>query len=248
MTYPDDMAILALRTTVRSGNNGLKEVVYTPYSPRIDTPAGAQSRSRLPERKDRTGPRRPDGEESKAGPGPDDTMPIDVSLVLSIIEHIDPGRFEHHQGDEVALVHEVLTIIGANTTSAYSYSKSSAGARGLFQFVPDTYRRLREKYRSAGLNKDFVSGCDDHTNAAKASLLLFDSDLASMPRKWLADRGKDGRSIGMYMAAAYNCGSTRVGKSARECKDQWTCRLPEETRVYLKKFDAVWNLRKVLDR
>jgi hypothetical protein len=36
VTYPENMAILALRTTVRSGN-GLKEVVYTPYSPEIDT-------------------------------------------------------------------------------------------------------------------------------------------------------------------------------------------------------------------
>ena len=81
-----------------------------------------------------------------------DAMPIELSLVLSIIEHIDPGRFEHYEGNEVALVHEVLTIIGANTTTAYSYSKSSAGARGLFQLVPDTYRRLREKYRSAAAN------------------------------------------------------------------------------------------------
>ena len=36
VTYPKHMAILALRTTVRSGN-GLKEVIYTPYSPEIDT-------------------------------------------------------------------------------------------------------------------------------------------------------------------------------------------------------------------
>jgi len=244
------MAILALRTTVRSDGNGLKEVVYTPYSPEIDTwqvrKAGLDyltgrielARDDLTAKKVRLA-----GFHETGG-----AMPIEVSLVLSIIEHIDPGRFEHHKGDEIALVHEVLTIIGANTTRAYSYSKSSAGARGLFQLVPDTYRRLQERYRSAGLNRDFVSGCNDHTNAAKASLLLFNSDLSILPRKWLANAGKDGRSIGMYLAAAYNCGSKRVGKSARECKSQWTCLLPEETRVYLKKFDAVWNLRKALDK
>jgi len=249
VTYPEDMAILALRTTVRS-ENGLKEVVYTPYSPEIDTEkvrkAGLDylmgrielARDDLAAKKVRL------AEFSETG----DAMPIEVSLVLSIIEHIDPGRFEHYEGNEAALVHEVLATIGANTTTAYSYSKSSAGARGLFQLVHDTYRRLREKYRSAGLDKDFVSGCNDHANAAKASLLLFNSDLASLPRKWLTDAGKDGRSIGMYLAAAYNCGAKRVEKSARECKGQWTCLLPEETRIYLKKFDAVWNLRETLDR
>jgi len=72
--------------------------------------------------------------------------------------------------------------------------------------------------------------------------------LATLPRRVLAAGQRDARSIGMYLAAAYNCGSARVGKSARECKNQWTCLLPEETKVYLKKFDAVWNLRKVLDR
>ncbi len=250
VTYPGDMAILALRTTVRSDNNGLKEVVYTPYSPEIDTrqvrKAGLDyltgqielARDDLAAKKVRLAGLR--------GTGND--MPMELSLVLSIIEHIDPARFEHYKGNEAALVHEVLTIIGANTTTAYSYSKSSAGARGLFQFVPDTYRRLREKYRSARLDKDFVSGCSDHTNAAKASLLLFNSDLVCLPRRWMADARKDGRSIGMYLAAAYNCGPKKVEKSARECKGQWTCLLPEETRIYLKKFDAVWNLRKTLDR
>jgi len=250
VTYPENMAILALRTTVRSATDDLKEVVYTPYSPEIDTreirKAGLDylmeriklARNDLAAKKVRL--------DGFAETG--DTTPIEVSLVLSIIEHIDPGRFERRKDSEVALVHEVLTIIGANTTRAYSYSKSRAGAMGLFQLVPDTYRRLQEKYRSAGLTRDFAVGCSDHTNAAKASLLLFNSDLANLPRKWLRPGGKDGRSVGMYLAAAYNCGSKRVGKSTRECKGQWTCRLPEETRVYLEKFAAVWNLRKVLDQ
>lgn len=249
VTYPENMAILALRTTVRSGQNGFKEVVYTPYGPEIDTwevrKAGLEylmeriklARSDLMAKKVRL-----------AGFQGFGDMPVEVSLVLSIIEHIDPERFEHYRGNEIALVHEVLTIIGANTTTAYSYSRSPAGARGLFQLVPDTYRRLQVRYRSAGLTKDFVSGCNDHTNAAKASLLLFDSDLASLPRKWLSTAKKDGRSIGMYLAAAYNCGPARVEKSARECRDQWTCLLPEETRIYLKKFEFVWNLRDMLDK
>jgi hypothetical protein len=249
VAYPEGMAILALRTTVHSGAHGFKEVVYTPYSPEIDTAqvrkAGLdylteqikQARNDLAAKKVRL------AGILEAG----DIAPMEVSLVLSIIEHIDPNRFEQYRGNEIALVHEVLTVIGANTTEAYSYSKSRAGARGLFQFVPATYGMLLEKYRAARLKKDFISGCRDHVNAAKASLLLFDSDLASLPRK-LWSILKDGRSVGMYLAAAYNCGPKRVEKSALACKDRWTCHLPEETKVYLEKFDAVWNLRNGLDK
>ena len=179
-----------------------------------------------------------------------DVMPTEeISLVLSIIEHIDPVRFEHCQeGQEAALVREVLTVIGANTANAYAYSKSPAGARGLFQFIPKTYKRLQEKYPEAGLKKNFVPGCIDHVNAAKASLLLFDSDLSDLPKCLLSRDGRSAREIGAYLAAAYNCGAKRVGESARECGNQWTCHLPEETKIYLKKFNLVWELRKDLEK
>jgi hypothetical protein len=109
--------------------------------------------------------------------------------------------------------------------------------------VSDTDRRLLERYRRAGLTRDFVSGCNDHVNAAKASLLLFNADLASL---WSAAT-RDDRSLGMVIAVAYNCGPKGVEKSARACKGRWTCLLPQETKIYLKKYDAVWNARKVLD-
>ena len=250
--YPENMAVLALRTTVRSEKNSFKEVVYTPYSPEIDTwsvrKAGLDYLVGQIERAHNDLAARHvklSGFDRLA----DDITPAELSLVLSIIEHIDPVRFENCQeGKELALVHEVLTIIGANTTDAYAYSKSPAGARGLFQLSPDTYKRLRAKYPKGGLTKDFVAGCTDHVNAAKASMLLFDSDLGDLSRDRLSAMRKNLRSIGMYIAAAYNCGSGKVQRSARVCGARWTCRLPEETKIYLKKFDVVWDLRKILDR
>ena len=248
VTYPENMAILALRTTVHSGN-GLKEVVYTPYSPEIDTKEVRKAgldylMGRITLAKNDLAAKRVRLAEFERGNG----IPMEVSLVLSIIEHIDPVRFEHYRGNEITLVHEVLTVIGANTTEAYRYSRSPAGAMGLFQFIPKTYKRLFERYRSAGLTRDFVSGSTDHVNAAKASLLLFNSDLMSLPtRLWSATR-RDGRSLGMFIAAAYNCGPERVEKSARACKGQWTCQLPEETRTYLRKFEIVWGVRNTLDK
>ncbi len=250
--YPENMAVLALRTMVHSGDKGYEEVVYTPYSPEIDTwqvrEAGLNylktqiesARADLEERGVRLR-----GFEGLSA----EVEPTDVSLVLSIIEHIDPQRFKNAAvGDEIGLVHEVLTIIGANTVNAYAYSKSSAGARGLFQFIPGTYEKILRKYRAAGLNRNFVSGCSSHVNAAKASLLLFDSDLNDLPDSYLHAIGNDVRAVGRYLAAAYNCGSKRVERSARDCANGWTCLLPEETKVYLNKFDTVWDLRQSLDR
>jgi hypothetical protein len=250
--YPEHMAVLALRTMVHSDGKSYKEVVYTPYSPEIDTrqvrKAGLDYLMRQIEcaYKDLrmrnvklVGFRRLEAQ----------VTPTEVALVLSIIEHIDPLRFKNcPEGHETALVHEVLALIGANTVNAYAYSKSPAGARGLFQFIPKTYRRVREKYPTAHLNGRFVPGCNDHVNAAKASLLLFDSDLGDVSRKWLFSLRKNVRAAGLYLAAAYNCGSKRVEESAKECGNQWTCRLPEETKTYLKKFDVVWDMRKTLDR
>ncbi len=244
IVYPENMVVLALRTTVRSGEKGFKEVVYTPYSPRIDTPevrrAGLSylvtqielARADLERRRARLW-----GFERLST-----HMPTDVSLALSIIEHIDPLRFRNcPKGVERDLVHEVLTIIGANTVNAYAYSRSPAGAMGLFQITPATYERLLRKYPRAGLTKDFFKGCSDHVNAAKASLLLFDSDLSDLPRERLSSMTKDSRTTATYLAAAYNCGSKRVQRSARQCGSEWTCRLPLETKIYLDKFRTIWD-------
>ena len=91
------MAILALRTTVHSGN-GLKEVVYTPYSPEIDTKEVRKAgldylMGRITLAKNDLAAKRVRLAEFERGNG----IPMEVSLVLSIIEHIDPVRFEHYQ-------------------------------------------------------------------------------------------------------------------------------------------------------
>ena len=251
IAYPENMVVLALRTTVRAGKNSFKEVVYTPYSPQIDTPqvreAGLKYLTTQIElaRKDleRRQARLYGFERLQTD------VPTDVSLALSIIEHIDPVRFMNcPRGRESDLVHEVLTVIGANTCNAYAYSRSSAGAMGLFQIIPPTYKRLRNRYPQAGLIKDFLAGCTDHVNAAKASLLLFDSDLSDVPHRHLSLLTKDLKTTGMYLAAAYNCGSKRVAKSVKQCGSEWTCHLPLETKIYLDKFYIIWDSGITIDK
>jgi hypothetical protein len=245
VTYPDDMVILALRTTVRAGKGGFEEVVYTPYSPQIDTPEVRDAGIRYLAQQIELARR--DLQDRRVRLAGFDMLgsdiPADVSLALSIIEHIDPGRFKScPRGQEISLIHEVLTIIGANTVNAYAYSRSPAGAMGLFQIMPATYKTLLRAYPMAGLNRDFVAGCKDHVNAAKASLLLFDHDLQSLPRDQVREVAKSLKATGMYLAASYNCGPKRVEKSIRKCgNDAWTCHLPTETKIYLEKFDSVWD-------
>ena len=250
--YPENTAVLALRTMVHWGEKGYKEVVYTPYSPEIDTPQVREDGLNYLKGQIEAAWTELEEENVRLGGFNElssDIAPTEISLVLSIIEHIDPLRFKNSlPGGETALVHEVLTIIGANMSDAYAYSRSSAGARGLFQFIPGTYEKMLRKYRQAKLDRNFVSGCSNHENAAKASLLLFDSDLNDLPGDYLRNIGDDVQAVGRYLAAAYNCGSHRVERSLRACTGGWTCRLPEETKIYLRKFDAVWGMRQSLDR
>jgi hypothetical protein len=248
--YPEEMAVLAIRTIVHGRYGGYEEVVYTPYSPEIDTPE--VRRAGYDYLVDQIGIALADLERRQVrlhalGPFLYSDQLQDVVFVLSIIEHMDPERFKScTREQEDALIREVLTVVGANAENAYAYSKSPAGARGLFQFMPATYERIRRKYPAAALYRDFVRGSTDHVNAAKASLLLFDSDLADLSRKLLLNARDDMEAIGRLLAASYNCGPNRVQKSARECSDAWTCRLPAETRTYLQKFDRVWEKRKNL--
>ena len=197
--YPENMAVLALRTMVHCGEKGYKEVVYTPYSPEIDTPQMREDG--LNYLKGQIESAWTDLEENNVRLGgfnelSHDIAPTEIALVLSIIEHIDPLRFKNSPpGGETALVHEVLTIIGANMSDAYAYSRSPAGARGLFQFIPRTYERILRKYRQARLDGNFVSGCRNHENAAKASLLLFDSDLNDLPGDYARAIGGDVQAV-----------------------------------------------------
>jgi hypothetical protein len=244
VTHPKDFIVLAIRRVVRSGK-GFAEVVYTPFSEELNIPvlrqAGldyvkaeiAAARQALAER----------GVKSRAYPGQlvSDAVPEDVALALSMIEHIDPARFERG-GQQEQLINQVLVTIGANRSRAFQYSVSKAGARGLFQFIPRTYATICARYPSAHLNPEFVSGMNDHRNAAMASLLLFDSDLSVLGREQRAELKKQPEAMGQFLAAAYNCGAGRTKSAIAQHGPNWTTRLLPETCVYLKKFDAVWPI------
>jgi hypothetical protein len=134
-----------------------------------------------------------------------DVIPPDLVNALLLNEHIDPSEFTG-AGMARRLVERVLTIVATNRDKAYAYSISHAGARGLVQMIPSTYRMVLAAYPSAGLMSEFGRGMSDPINAIMAQILLCDLDWQTIRR--VADIPAS--RIGPYLAAAYNGGVGRV--------------------------------------
>lgn len=229
---PQGCVVLAIKRVVNDEEGDLfKEAVYTPYSSSIDCEtlrdAGLDYLKKIIE-KARTELK---NVASRSNP--------EIALVLAIIEHIDPGRLK--RGEKIEqLINEVLVIIGANQGMAYRYSVSKANARGLLQFIPRTYAMIRDQYPDAKLEKNFVEGMNDHINAAKATLLLLDSDSNYLSQR--LNLQKDKMSQGKYLASAYNCGGERTAKAIKSKKGFWEQKIPSETQMYLQKFVATLKI------
>jgi hypothetical protein len=239
VVYPAGCVVLAIKRVVRTDDE-FGEAIYTPYSSQID--CDDLRNAGLAYLKKTIQMARADLRKVKSQAYPErsvsQTVSMDLALVLAIIEHIDPDRLTRGEPIE-KLINEVLVVIGANQGLAYRYSISKANARGLFQFMPGTYSKIREQYQDAGLKEDFVQGMNNHLNAAKASLLLFDSDLRYLNQR--VNLKRDKMSQGRYLASAYNCGAKRTAREIKSHKGFWEQKVPSETRFYLKKFSAVWN-------
>jgi hypothetical protein len=243
--YPEGYIVLGMKRVVRLGNE-FREVVYTPYSKELDIP---QVRNRgLDYLQDKIQAAQNELRSlrvrSKAFPDEllAEVVPTEVSICLAIIEHIDPSEFA--RSNSADLINRVLTIIGANRNLAYRYSISGANARGLFQFIPRTYGSVKKLYPRANLIPGFVDGMNNHFNGAKASLLLFDSDISYLKTNHRAFLRNSPEAMGKYLAAAYNGGSPRAAQAIAIEGAGWEKGkiLREETRMYLRKFAEVWRL------
>jgi len=239
IVYPEHHIVLALKRPVRHDTT-FKEVVYTPYSEILDIPD--VRKAGMDYLKDVLDKAKSDLIGRGVKPlSSDEFIADDVSLALAVIEHIDPQKFESGKYTIERLIHETLVIMGTNTQSAYRYSASKAGARGLFQFIPDTYKRITRLYPRAALDNDFIHGMENHENAAKASFLLFDADMRALNDGRKDQIMNDPRALGRFLASAYNCGAGRTKLAMDRYGANWASGVPAETRIYLKKYDAVWE-------
>lgn len=242
---PDGYAVLALRCLLGKGKN-IESLVYTPYTKDIDTTELRDVGYTYLQKKliDAASDLKKLGVMSTSFPGEfaSDAVPVSVAFRLALIEHIEPSLI--HVVPIAELINKVLVIVAANQGEAYSTSMSKAGAYGQFQFIPKTYKVMVGRYPKAHLIKDFRLGMQNHLNAAKASLLLFDSDLAvaDLPlRRALRANPND---LALYLAAAYNGGAGRAVKAIKKngggfTNGTWRNNLLPETRNYLEKIEEV---------
>lgn len=201
----------------------LHDVVYTPYSQPLHTAEmiawGRATFDRWVEQA--FADLRGRGVRSRAFPDRLLADAIDPELVkaIAIIEHLSEYALS---GENAArAVDSMYVVLAANQQDAYAYSRSSAGARGLVQFIPSTYK-LMVKRQDLGLTEDFEAGMSDPVNAIRAQIAYLDAELAGMPLA-VKDLAKvDPRRVNEYLAAAYNGGGTRVRRAIAAWGDGWS--------------------------
>lgn len=157
---------------------------------------------------------------SRAFPGIPITAVLNREMVesLILIEHIGTGAIE---ADLDAALRRLYTTFGLNTGTTFDYSRSSAGARGIAQFMPGTYKAVVAKRPEMKLIKYFEDGMVDHENALLAEIALMDLHLAALPPDIRAKAPGDIVRTGEYLAASYNGGVARVNWTIEMWGDLW---------------------------
>jgi hypothetical protein len=157
----------------------------------------------------------------------------DIAERLATVEHVDHLRFrtEYHPN----IYNDVFTLFALNEGNTYRYAVSSAGAGGMVQMIPSTYRMVRDRYFNVGLMPDFVEGMRNHVNACQAMLLYMQwnwNDLSA--NETVANALQSGIATQSdLMAAGYNSNPARLPIYIRRGGEGWRNLIPKETKIYL---------------
>ncbi|MFL6228135.1 MAG: hypothetical protein ACJ741_05090 [Pyrinomonadaceae bacterium] len=167
---------------------------------------------------------------------------VDVAEHLCIVEHADHKRFM--QEDRAALFSEIETLYALNAGDTYRYSVSTAGAGGMIQMIPKTYAAIREQHPEASLKSDFVSGMQDHANAARAMLLYIQDTWDNLARR---DQIKQALAANLatqseLLAAGYNSNPMKLADYLERGGTTWRTLIPAETQMYLQIYASVDQL------
>jgi hypothetical protein len=163
----------------------------------------------------------------------------DIAERLATVEHVDHMRFrnEIHQN----IYNDIFTLYALNEGQTYRYSVSSAGAGGMVQMIPSTYRMVRSWHPNVPLIPDFVEGMRNHVNATEAMLLYMQrtwNDLVSSPT--VAEAHRTGIATQeQLMAAGYNSNPAKIAGYINRGGENWTSLIPRETKIYLQIFDSL---------
>lgn len=165
----------------------------------------------------------------------------DIAERLATVEHVDHLRFrtEPHQN----IYNDVFTLFALNEGQTYRYAVSTAGAGGMVQMIPSTYRMVRAQYPQVPLMPDFVEGMRDHVNAAQAMLLYMQwtwDDLKSRPA--VSNALLTGIATQeQLMAAGYNSNPARLPGYITRGGAGWANLIPRETKIYLQIYESLEN-------
>jgi hypothetical protein len=164
---------------------------------------------------------------------------VDVAERLCVVEHTDHKRFMTEAS--APIFEEVRALYALNSGDTYRYSVSSAGAGGMVQMIPPTYKAVREQHPSVGLREDFVEGMRDHSNALEAMLLYMQDTWGYLSKQEEVTAALDSglATQAELLAAGYNSNPRRLPKYLREGGEGWRTLIPEETKMYLRIYSSV---------
>lgn len=157
----------------------------------------------------------------------------DIAERLAAVEHVDHQRFrtEYHPN----VYNDIYALFALNEGNTYRFSVSSAGAGGMVQMIPWTYRMIRSRYYNVPLIPDFVEGMRNHVNASQAMLLYMQmtwNDLIASPTVYEAIQSGIATPA-QLMAAGYNSNPAKLAGYINRGSDNWTALIPRETKIYL---------------
>jgi hypothetical protein len=167
---------------------------------------------------------------------------LDVAERLVVVEHTDHDRYRRES--RVALYEEIFALFALNELDTYRFAVSSAGAGGMVQMIPATYRMVRTNHPGVGLNSDFVSGMRNHANALEAMLLYMNDtwhDLAANEDVIYALSEKIATQTDL-MAAGYNSNPARLPRYIYRGGAAWRTLIPSETQLYLQIYKSLEGL------
>jgi len=167
---------------------------------------------------------------------------IDAAERLCVVEHTDHKRFKTE--DHASLYDEIFTLYALNAGDTYRFSVSSAGAGGMVQMIPPTYKAIRQMYPAVGLNPDFVAGMRDHSNALQAMLLYMQGTWDDLLEHEEVRHALD-QNIATQtelLAAGYNSNPMRLRLYLQRGGSNWRALIPVETQMYLRIYASVDGL------
>jgi hypothetical protein len=238
ITKPEGYIVYAQRRPVRSASNeGSYEMgVYTSYAPEMDTKTMRNAGMDYLKLLQHLAYNRIKDHDVRSRVEPNatvaDKIPTSMVLRLMIAEHIDPLHMKYVGIEQC--IHEVLITIAANRGRAYAYAKSSAGARGMPQFIEDSYHMVRDNYPKALLEPDFERGMTDLRNAVLASVLHLDLELTHLPQKYLKSVTGSSQHFTDFLAAGYNRNPARVVKTYNRTRNFTGGNAPFENKMYVR--------------